>query len=78
MRYVIALMEGRLKGLSVSWNDVTVSEIYSVHDIHPFLKTELLERQQAASAHGLTWQYSHPPIDSIETKWISVATLLNW
>src|SRR3954447_16250517 len=43
MRFVIGLMEGRLTGLGVSWNDVTVSEIYSVHDIHPFLKTELLQ-----------------------------------
>jgi hypothetical protein len=66
MRFVIGLMEGRLKGLSVSWNDVTVSEIYSVHDIHPFLETELLERQEEGGAHGLTWHYSQPPIESIE------------
>jgi len=66
MRFVIGLMEGRLKGLSVSWNDVTVTEIYSVHDIHPFLETELLERQNEGGAHGLTWHYSQPPIDSIE------------
>jgi len=66
MRFVIGLMEGRLRGLSVSWNDVTVSEIYSVHDIHPFLETELLERQQQGGAHGLTWHYAHPPIDGIE------------
>ena len=66
MRYVIGLMEGRLRGLGVCWNDVTVSEVYSVHDIHPFLKTELLERQQEAAAHGLTWHYSQPPIEKIE------------
>ena len=66
MRFVIGLMEGRLKGLSVSWNDVTVSEIYTVHDIHRFLKTELLERQEEGRAHGVTWHYSQPPIESIE------------
>lgn len=66
MRFVIGLMEGRLKGLGVSWNDVTVSEIYSVHDIHPFLETELLTRQDEGGAHGLTWHYSRPPIQSIE------------
>ena len=66
MRFVIGLMEGRLRGLGVSWNDVTVSEIFSVHDIHPFLKAELLERQQEGAAHGLTWHYSHPPIEGIE------------
>jgi hypothetical protein len=66
MRFVIGLMEGRLRGLGVSWRDVTVSEIYSVHDICPFLKTELLERQEEGGAHGLTWHYSQPPIESIE------------
>jgi len=66
MRFVIGLMEGRLKGLGVSWNDVTVTEIYSVHDIYPFLETELLGRQEDCGAHGLTWHYSQPPIDSIE------------
>ena len=66
MRFVIGLMEGRLKGLGVSWNDVTVTEIYSVHDIHPFLKIELLERQEQGGAHGLTWHYSQPPIEGVE------------
>jgi hypothetical protein len=66
MHFVIALMEGRLSGLGVSWSDVTVSEIYSVHDIHPFLESELLNRQQEGGAHGITWHYSRPPIESIE------------
>jgi hypothetical protein len=65
-RFVMGLMEGRLRGLGVSWNDVTVSEIYTVHDIHPFLEEELLKRMQEGGAHGLTWHYSRPPIESIE------------
>jgi hypothetical protein len=66
MRFVMGLMEARLRGLSVSWSDVTVSEIYTVHDIGPFLETELLKRQEEGGAHGLTWHYSRPPIESIE------------
>jgi hypothetical protein len=66
IRFVMGLMEGRLRGLSVSWSDVTVSEIYTVHDIRPFLETELLKRQEEAGAHGVTWHYSRPPIESIE------------
>jgi hypothetical protein len=42
--FVIGLMEERLRGLSVGWSDVTVTEIYTVHDVHPFLKDELLKR----------------------------------
>lgn len=65
-RFVMGLMEGRLQGLGVGWNDVTVSEIYTVHDIRPFLEEELLKRSQEGGAHGLTWHYSRPPIESIE------------
>jgi hypothetical protein len=64
--FVMGLMEGRLRGLGVGWNDVTVSEIYTVHDIRPFIEKELLQRLQEGGAHGLTWHYSLPPIESIE------------
>jgi hypothetical protein len=60
-QFVMGLMDGRLKGLGVGWSDVTVTEIYTVHDIHPFLEEELL-----SGVHGLTWHYSRPPIESIE------------
>jgi len=64
--FVMGLMEGRLRGLSVGWSDVTVSDIYTVHDIRPFLEQELLKRLEEGGAHGLTWHYSRPPIVSIE------------
>jgi hypothetical protein len=64
--FVMGLMEGRLKGLTVGWNDVTVSEIYTVHDIRPFLEKELLKRMEESAAHGLTWHYSRPPVESVE------------
>jgi hypothetical protein len=64
--FVMGLMEGRLRGLGVEWNDVTVSEIYTVHDIRPFVEEELLRRMEKGGAHGLTWHYSRPPIESIE------------
>jgi hypothetical protein len=66
MRFVMALMEGRLRGLGVGWSGVTVSEIYTVRNIHPFLETELLSGQKEGGAHGVTWHYSMPPIASIE------------
>jgi len=64
--FVMGLMEGRLRGLGVGWSDVTVSEIYTVHDIRPLLEQELLKRLEEGGAHGLTWHYSRPPIESIE------------
>ncbi|MDZ4798483.1 MAG: hypothetical protein SGI92_10005 [Bryobacteraceae bacterium] len=65
-QFVLGLMEGRLNGLGMSWNDVTVTEIYTVHDILPFIEDELLNRLGEGGAHGLTWHYSRPPIESIE------------
>lgn len=64
--FVVGLMEGRLRGLGVGWNDVTVTEIYTAHDIGPLLEEELLKRMEEGGAHGLTWHYSRPPIASIE------------
>jgi hypothetical protein len=65
-RFVMGLMEGRLKGLGVTWAESTVTEIYTVFDIHGFLQKEILERMGKGSAHGVVWHYSRPPIESIE------------
>ena len=64
--FVMGLMEARLRGLGVGWGDVTVTQIYTVHNIRPFLEKELLTRLGEGGAHGLTWHYSRPPIESIE------------
>lgn len=64
--FVMGLMEGRLRGLKAGWGDVTVTEVYTVHDIRPFIEEELLKRLDDGGAHGLTWHYSRPPIESIE------------
>jgi len=65
-RFVMGLMEGRLKELGADWSQVTVTEIYTVHNIHPFLAKEVLARMGKASLHGVTWHYARPPIVSIE------------
>jgi hypothetical protein len=65
-RFVMGLMEARLRGLGVAWSDITVSDVYTVHDIRPFLQSELLNRLGEGGAHGLTWHFSRPPIETIE------------
>jgi hypothetical protein len=64
--FVMGLMEARLKGLGVGWNDVTVTQIYTVYDIRPFLAEELFKRLDEGGAHGVTWHYSRPPIEGID------------
>jgi len=65
-RFVLDLMERRLHGLGASWNDVTVTNIYTVHDLNALLASEILPRLGGAGQHGVTWHYARPPIVSIE------------
>ena len=65
-RFVMGLMEGRLRELRAGWSEVTTSEVYTIHNILPFVESELLKRMEDGGAHGLTWHYSRPPIVTIE------------
>jgi hypothetical protein len=65
-RFVMGLMSGRLSGLGVNWDLVTVSEIYTMFDIHSYLVGEILKPAGKGQIHGMTWHYSRPPIETIE------------
>ena len=65
-RFVMGLMTGRVKGLGVSWDLATVTEIYTVHSICPFLADEIVKPMAGGALHGMLWHYSRPPIVSIE------------
>jgi len=65
-RFVLGLMEGRLAGLGATWNDVTVTNIYTAHDLNALLEAEILPRIGRAARHGVTWHYTRPPLVSIE------------
>lgn len=62
-RFVMGLMTGRIQELGVSWDDATVTEVYTVH---PFPVEEVVGPMQKGQAHGMLWHYSRPPIVSIE------------
>jgi hypothetical protein len=66
VRFVLGLMESRLHELGADWRDVTTTDVYTVHDIHPLLAREILTRLGAAKQHGINWHYTRPPIVSIE------------
>jgi hypothetical protein len=63
-RWVLGEMERRLGALGFSWKDVTATQLYTVHDVHPFLADEIVAR--GAAAHGLTWHYCRPPVIGLE------------
>jgi hypothetical protein len=64
-RFVLGLMDGRLLGLGVAWDEATAVDVYTVHDIAPFLASLIVPRTGNAR-HGITWHYTRPPIASIE------------
>ena len=61
--YVLAAMEARLAALGVGWNDTTDTQVYTVHDIHPFID-EIVRRGAACS--GVTWYFARPPVVDLE------------
>lgn len=63
--FVLGAMESRLAALGFDWSAVTATQVYTVHDIHPFLADELVRRGTMRSG-GLTWHYNRPPIQSLE------------
>ena len=63
---VLGLMEARLRGLGVSWTEVTAIEVYTVHNIFPLMHKLLIPRLGAAKIHGIRWHYARPPIEEIE------------
>jgi hypothetical protein len=63
-RYVLGEMERRMGLLRFSWADATAAQVYTVHDIHPFVGDEIVRR--GAARGGLTWHYCRPPVRGLE------------
>ena len=65
VRFVLGLMDGRVRGLGASWAAITAVDVYTVHDIAPLLASLIVPRTGNAP-HGIVWHYARPPITSIE------------
>ena len=63
-RYVLGEMERRMGALGFAWKDASAAQVYTVHDLHPFLADEIVRR--GAARMGLTWQYCRPPVDVLD------------
>ncbi len=61
---VLGEMERRLAAVGATWRDTTAVQLYTVHDIHPFLGEELVRR--GAMRHGLTWHFCRPPVIELD------------
>lgn len=63
-RFVLAEMEARMQALGAGWTDATGTQVYTVHDPHPFFADEIVAR--GAAPAGLTWHYARPPVEGLE------------
>jgi hypothetical protein len=63
-RFVLGEMERRLAQLGVDWAATTATQVYTVHDLYPFLADEIVRRGAARS--GLTWHFCRPPVRGLE------------
>jgi hypothetical protein len=59
-RFVLAELEQRMAALGFTWADTTATQVYTVHDLHPFLADEIVGR--GAARAGLTWHFARPPV----------------
>jgi hypothetical protein len=62
--FVLGEMERRLDVLGGRWQDTTAVQVYTVHDLHPFMADEIVAR--GAASRGLTWHYARPPVVDLE------------
>jgi hypothetical protein len=62
--FVLGQMEKRMQALGFAWADTTAVQVYTVHDLHPFLADEIVRRGAARS--GLTWHFNRPPVTGLE------------
>jgi hypothetical protein len=63
-RFVLGEMERRMAALGFGWRDTTAAQVYTVHDLHPFLADEIVKR--GAAHAGLTWHYCRPPVVGLD------------
>ena len=63
-RFVLGEMERQLGAFAARWRDTTATQVYTVHNLYPFLADEIVCREAAEG--GVTWCYCRPPVIELE------------
>jgi hypothetical protein len=63
-RFVLDEMQRRMGALGFDWTSATATQVYTVHDFHPFVGDELVRR--GAMRGGVTWHFNRPPVRELE------------
>jgi hypothetical protein len=62
--FVLEEMQRRLGALGFQWGATTATQVYTIHDPHPFMADEIIAR--GAAPRGVTWHYARPPVVDLE------------
>ena len=65
-RFVMAIMQDRLRTLGGDWRRVTAIDIYTAQPIHALVLDEVFEAAGPAAIHGVHWYPSRPPIEGLD------------
>jgi hypothetical protein len=63
---VLTTLDGRLRPLGLTWDTVTELGVYTMHDLWPALRAEVLPRLGLAAVNGVHWYPSRPPVAGTE------------
>lgn len=63
-QWVLGEMERRMTAFGGGWSQVTATQLYTVHNIYPFIESELGKR--GIFGQGLTWYLNRPPVQDLE------------
>ncbi len=65
-RFVMGVMQDRMRALGGSWSRITALDVYTALPIHGLVEDELLSVAGPAAIHGVRWYPSRPPIQGLE------------
>ena len=65
-RFVMGVMQDRMRALGGSWSRITALDVYTALPIHGLVEDELLAVAGPAAIHGVRWYPSRPPIQGLE------------
>jgi len=65
-RYVLDVMDDRLRGLGVGWDRVTAVNVYTVHPFTDAMRILLHDQIGPAARNGITWHITRPPVVDVE------------
>jgi hypothetical protein len=65
-RFVMGIMQERMRGLGCDWARATAIDVYTAEPIHDFLVDDILKPAGTAAIHGVRWFPSRPPVQGLE------------